>query len=454
LGVTRQVLPVAADAVYDMASVTKILSTTFLVMIAMDRGLTGPLDTPLSAYGWKGPADTVSLTLRNLLAHSSGLPAWKPLYLLGGKAREERSWMAREAILRERPLFDQGSETLYSDLGFMLLGFLAEEILGAPLDELFRREIAVPLGLTGAGFLPLGPGGFASGAPGCLGPEEDAGAGGEICPGVPPLPVGEACRLEGDSPAGEVCPEVTPLRVGGAFREADALPGGEFDSGAPHLSLGKTCRGMDDRAFPEGEVRTGEPSIRDGEACLRAGTLAAGGIPPADVVRSAGNMPVAPTEDGFRCGGPLDWPGVPVLGPVPPGRVHDDNAAWLGGVAGHAGLFAVAGDVARIVSSWQESFSGTGGIVSSGTAREFMSVRKNAGNGVAGPFRGLGFDSVPHLSGRGVLFGHKGYTGATVWFDPGGDGAVMLLCNRVHPTARRGGMDRVRAGLLRLAFRE
>jgi CubicO group peptidase (beta-lactamase class C family) len=340
LGVTRQIAPVTGDAVYDLASVTKILSTTALVMAASDRGLTGGLDAPLASFGWTGPSDTVSLTIRNLLSHRSGLPAWRPLYLLGGTTREERSGLAREAILRERPLFPQGSGTLYSDLGFMLLGFLAEELLGGPLDELFRREVAGPLGLGGSGFGPLAAGGFARG-------ETDSGA-------------------AGDGPPGK-----------------------------------------------------------------------------------GGGLPVAPTEDGFRCGGPTGWPGVPILGPVPPGRVHDDNAAWLGGAAGHAGLFARAADVMRVVDSWLESFRGSGGTVSRRTVTEFLSLQ--------GPEneegrRGLGFDATAAPSGRGVLFGHKGYTGTAVWFDPAGCGALVLLCNRVHPTARRGGMDAVRAALLELAF--
>jgi CubicO group peptidase (beta-lactamase class C family) len=331
LGVTRSVSETAPDDVYDLASVTKVLSTTFLAMIARDRGITGSPDSSLASFGWGGAADTAPLTLRNLLAHRSGLPAWRPLYLLGGGDRRERRAAARDAILRERPLFPQGGRTLYSDLGFILLGALLEELFGDGLDALFAKEIAGPLGLEAAGFQPLGPQGFA--------------------------------RRE---------------KAGGGKR-----------------------------------YRT------------------------------------APTEDGFRCGGPLDWPGVPVLGPVPPGRVHDDNAAWLGGAAGHAGLFAAAGDAARIVGSFQKSFQGKGGLASRATAREFMRLQGPSGSPGR---RGLGFDAAPRPSGRGVLYGHKGYTGATVWFDPEGREGMVLVCNRVHPTARRGGMEAFREKLATLAF--
>jgi CubicO group peptidase (beta-lactamase class C family) len=294
-------------------------------MIARARGLIKDLDAPLSSFGWEGPRDTVSLTLRQLLSHRSGLPAWRPLYLIPEGRPKLRPARAREAALRERPLFPPGQGTLYSDLGFMLLGFFLEEIFGARLPEIFRREIAEPLGLASARFSP--------------------------------------------------------------------------------------------RQAPEG--RRGRPG------------------------------PVAPTEDGLRCGGPLDWPGVPILGPVPPGRVHDDNAAWLGGAAGHAGLFAQAADVALIVSSWLAALGGKGGIVPGGALREFCSLQGPAGESGR---RALGFDAAARPGGRRLLFGHKGYTGAMAWFDPERGDAAILLCNRVHPSSRRGGMEALRARLAELAF--
>ncbi|MDR0355986.1 MAG: serine hydrolase [Deltaproteobacteria bacterium] len=72
-------------------------------------------------------------------------------------------------------------------------------------------------------------------------------------------------------------------------------------------------------------------------------------------------LTLAPTEDGPRLGGPLDYPGVKVMGPVPLGRVHDDNAAFLGGAAGHAGLFGAAGDLWRLVQELARIYDGSCG---------------------------------------------------------------------------------------------
>ncbi|MDR2612640.1 MAG: beta-lactamase family protein [Deltaproteobacteria bacterium] len=378
LGVTRDTGDALPDDLYDLASVTKIVSTAFLCMLARDRGLLPDLDAPLSSFGWEGPPDTLSLTVRNLLSHRSGLPAWRPLYLLPGVGRRERALRAREAILRERPLFPQGEATLYSDLGFVLLGFLLEDLFARPLESIFREEIAVPLGLAGILFSPR-----------------------QIPPGAGPA-------------AGEETPAGGRARRGGGGREI----GG---------------RGSADGRW-DGE----------GKAANHAG---AGGCGEAPARREA--LRIAPTEDGFRCGGPLDRPGVPHLGPVPPGRVHDDNAAWLGGAAGHAGLFARAADAMAVIGSWQSSWVDGGGLISLGAAREFLSPQGGAGTSGR---RGLGFDCQERPGGGGHLFGHKGYTGPTVWFEPGGRAAMALLCNRVHPTARRGGMDAFREKLLELVF--
>ena len=158
---------------------------------------------------------------------------------------------------------------------------------------------------------------------------------------------------------------------------------------------------------------------------------------------------IAPAEDGFRTGGPLTLTGLPVLGPVPLGRVHDDNAAYLGGAAGHAGLFASAAGLWRIVGVFMESFFHGSPYVSKETAREFIKERRAKDQSR----RALGFD-VFDKPGGGLLFGHLGYTGTSVHFDPEGGGALVFLTNRVHPTSRNSRMDSVRKGLLELCFGE
>lgn len=112
------------------------------------------------------------------------------------------------------------------------------------------------------------------------------------------------------------------------------------------------------------------------------------------------------------------------------GEVHDDNARAMGGAAGHAGLFSTAADVARLGAAWLDALAGRGGWLSRKTAE--AAVRRRASG------RGLGFDlalaegsSAGARMGRGT-FGHLGFTGCSLWIDPGAECAVALLTNRVH----------------------
>ena len=117
------------------------------------------------------------------------------------------------------------------------------------------------------------------------------------------------------------------------------------------------------------------------------------------------------------------------------GLVHDDNAAALGGAAGHAGLFgtaAVVGAVARwYLSLWTGRVLASAGIAAA-TARTFATR-----GAVPGSSRALGWDTMlptsscgSRLSARAV--GHTGYTGTSLWIDPGLDLYVVCVTNRVH----------------------
>jgi CubicO group peptidase (beta-lactamase class C family) len=123
-------VPAADDTIFDLASLTKVLATTSLVMRLVERGRLG-LDDAVSQHlpSWQG-ADRSPVTVRDLLAHCSGLPAHKPFYLtLRGRAEIEPAICATALEYAPR------SRSLYSDLGFMLLGFLLEDI--GPLDVQF-----------------------------------------------------------------------------------------------------------------------------------------------------------------------------------------------------------------------------------------------------------------------------------------------------------------------------
>ena len=118
------------DTVFDLASLTKVLATTPLVMRQVERG-TLALDDPLAQYlpRWRG-ADRETVTLRDLLAHASGLPAHRPFH------QRLRGREAFETAICETPLeYAPRSSSVYSDLGFMLLGFVLEDI--APLASQF-----------------------------------------------------------------------------------------------------------------------------------------------------------------------------------------------------------------------------------------------------------------------------------------------------------------------------
>lgn len=117
------------------------------------------------------------------------------------------------------------------------------------------------------------------------------------------------------------------------------------------------------------------------------------------------------------------------------GRVHDPRAALLDGVAGHAGLFSTARDLARYARMMlgQGSLDGRQ-VLSSATVREMTRARD-----IGGQRRALGWDSQSgYSSNRGELmstaaFGHGGFTGAGMWIDPQLDLFVIFLSNRQHP---------------------
>jgi CubicO group peptidase (beta-lactamase class C family) len=114
--------PSAEDTVYDLASLTKVIATTPLFMQSVERGVIG-LDDSVARHlaRWSG-ADRERVTIRDLLSHSSGLPWYLPLYQrLKGRDEFERA-------ISETPLeYTPGSKSVYSDLDFMLLGFILED---------------------------------------------------------------------------------------------------------------------------------------------------------------------------------------------------------------------------------------------------------------------------------------------------------------------------------------
>ncbi len=133
------------------------------------------------------------------------------------------------------------------------------------------------------------------------------------------------------------------------------------------------------------------------------------------------------------------------------GEVHDENAAFLGGVSGHAGLFGCARDLVTF-GEWllrqRDSLPTRPGEprISPAVVREFTRRQEV----VPGSSRALGWDTPSPGSSAGSRlppesFGHTGFTGTSIWIDPGRSLVVVLLSNRVNPTR-----DNPRLGPLRI----
>ncbi len=291
---------VGLDTVFDLASLTKVIATTTLVLHLVERGRLA-LDDPIRRWipSWNG-ADRRDVTIEDALSHATGLPAWLPLY------RDHAGRQSFEQAIAATPLeYPPRTASIYSDLGFMLLGFVAETAGGLTLDRQFENVR-------------------------------------------------------------------TRLRLGDiTFQPPDAW---------------------------------------------RART--------------------APTEYD-------PWRGCLLVG-----EVHDENAAALGGVAGHAGLFGTAASVGAFAQWWLRARAGSVGgdeaIASPATVERFTTRRD-----IPGSSRALGWDTMLPTSSCGVrmspsAFGHTGFTGTSLWLDPVADVYVVLLTNRVYPSRENEQIKQVR----------
>lgn len=320
--------PMLRDTLFDMASLTKVVATTSLVLLAHHEGACRLDDCLQCFYPHLVNTAMGAITIRQLLTHSSGLAAWQPLYqalLPAGPvssepaaARRHRQRAAR-LILQTAMVYPAGSRVLYSDLGFMLLADILESQYQQPLDALFCRNVARPLGLQCTAYRPL-----------------------EAISALPACPAAYA--------ATEVC----------AWRQR-----------------------------------------------------------------------------------------------LLSGEVHDENAWAMGGVAGHAGLFATAEDLSRFASAFWETSVGQRSWLPAALVRHSMQRQTHP----RGNTRALGWDT-PTLgkSSSGDFFssrsiGHLGFTGCSLWLDPERQITVVLCTNRVHPTRDAAGIATLRPAVHNLVMR-
>ena len=134
---------------WDLASLTKVVGMTTAVMQLVDQGRV-ELDAPGQRYlpEWRGRYKD-AVTVRQLLTHSAGLPAWRPLYREALDAEGARA-LALATELDAVP----GARMVYSDLGAIILGVVVERLSGEPLDLVLRRTLFAPLGMRDTGYRP------------------------------------------------------------------------------------------------------------------------------------------------------------------------------------------------------------------------------------------------------------------------------------------------------------
>jgi len=139
----------SAETLWDLASLTKPLCTGALVF---ENARALPLDAPPGAYlpEWK-KTRFEGITLERLLTHTSGLPAWYPVYVRGEGPRAYRRTLAEM-----EPDAAPGERVIYSDLNFLALGAVLEEVLAGPIDAAFDEAVARPSG-SRAHFRPADP---------------------------------------------------------------------------------------------------------------------------------------------------------------------------------------------------------------------------------------------------------------------------------------------------------
>ncbi len=134
------------NTIFDLASLTKVLATTMGVMNLADDGRLA-IETrlkeilPVFASDDKG-----NITIRQLLTHTAGLLNWRPYYLpLFCNPPEKRKPLLREFLVKESLTYLPGKKIVYSDLGFMILEWLVEQVSGKKLDDFVSEKVYKPL---------------------------------------------------------------------------------------------------------------------------------------------------------------------------------------------------------------------------------------------------------------------------------------------------------------------
>jgi CubicO group peptidase (beta-lactamase class C family) len=304
---------VDATTVWDLASVSKVISTTTCFAKCFEDGLIDLDQAVVSVIPEFSSPEKDQITFRSLLVHDSGLIAFRPYHRTHTLAST-----VMDAVYREGMSYPTGSKMVYSDLNMILVAEALRRVTGETLDELSRRLIYETLGMHQTGY-------FSNGA--------------------------SSMRSEANY---------------------------------------KQCA-------PTERIESWRVKLRR----LRHGDL------------------MSQRLYGFEP-------------EYTQGEVHDPTATVLGGVAGHAGLFSTLDDLVRFALDFG---SHRPKLLKAATRDLFTRKQGDLST------RAIGWDTKsPTGSSAGTKFGprsfgHTGYTGTSIWFDPDAGGFAILLANRVHPTS-------------------
>jgi CubicO group peptidase (beta-lactamase class C family) len=139
--------PMTPATVFDLASLTKPLATTLAAMRLYQQGRLGVEQRLASVLPAFAGSDKKGVTIAQLLAHTSGLPDYRPFYLeLAERPASERKALLRSRLVQEPLLCAPGERPLYSDLDFMILEWVVEAVSGRRLDRFVLEEIYTPVG--------------------------------------------------------------------------------------------------------------------------------------------------------------------------------------------------------------------------------------------------------------------------------------------------------------------
>lgn len=141
--------PVDAETVYDLASLTKPLAAALGILFLLKEGRVQLATRVSDIFPRTKKTFLHRVSIKDLLCHSAGFAAHQPYYLqLSGLAEDARKEKLLDLLAAESPAYAPGSMSIYSDLGFMLLGLIIEKKSGMSLPVFFKEKIAGPLGLA------------------------------------------------------------------------------------------------------------------------------------------------------------------------------------------------------------------------------------------------------------------------------------------------------------------